>query len=191
MTGAPSALGGAAGEAGGFSHDPFATLDQGTLSTAPTWVHAGAQHAEAGFEDPALGWVGVRADLSAGGVHAALVPGSAEAAATLGGHLAGLNAYLAERNSPVESVTLAAHGGMTQGNMAQGGHPDAQHGSHSGQPFGGQENSEPSTQTEAVAPRSERAYAGPVDASPGFAGRVNATVPVAGGRGGAHISVMA
>ena len=86
--------------------EAFATLDAAGASEKPAWIHAGAQRAEAGFQDPALGWVGVRADLSGGGVHAQLLPGSADAAQALGGHLAGLNAYLAEHHTPVETLTL-------------------------------------------------------------------------------------
>lgn len=88
--------------------ETFAALDAGEAAGKPTWIHAGAQRAEAGFQDPALGWVGVRADTSGGGVHAQLVPGSADAAQALGGHLAGLNAYLAEHHTPVETLTLTA-----------------------------------------------------------------------------------
>jgi hypothetical protein len=90
------------------SREAFATLDAEGATGKPTWIHAGAQRAEAGFQDPALGWVGVRADTSGGGVHAELVPGSADALQALGGHLAGLNAYLAEHHTPVETLTLTA-----------------------------------------------------------------------------------
>jgi hypothetical protein len=83
-------------------------LDAGTLPVTPTWIHAGARRAEAGFQDPSLGWVGVRADSSGGSVHASLVPGSADAAQTLSGHLAGLNAYLAEQHTSIATVTMAA-----------------------------------------------------------------------------------
>lgn len=88
------------------SREAFATLDSAVAPVATTWIHAGTQRAEAGYLDSALGWVGVRADLSGGGVHAQLVPGSADAAQALDGHLAGLNAYLAEHHSPVETLTL-------------------------------------------------------------------------------------
>jgi hypothetical protein len=97
------------------SRETFAALDAETAPVTPTWIHAGAQRAEAGFQDPALGWVGVRADMGAGGVHASLVPGSAEAAQELGGHMAGLNAYLAEQHTPVETLTLAAPEGRSAG----------------------------------------------------------------------------
>jgi hypothetical protein len=90
------------------SREAFATLDAAGAPVATTWIHAGTQRAEAGYQDPALGWVGVRADLSGGGIHAQLVPGSADAAQALDGHLAGLNAYLAEHHTPVETLTLTA-----------------------------------------------------------------------------------
>jgi len=90
------------------ARDTFAALDAEDAASAPTWVHAGTRSAEAGYEDPALGWVGVRADMSGGGVHASLVPGSADAAQALGSQMAGLNTYLTEHRTPVESLTLAA-----------------------------------------------------------------------------------
>ncbi|MGA3100471.1 MAG: hypothetical protein ABSD61_01285 [Terracidiphilus sp.] len=104
--------------------ETFAALDAGTSVGTPSWIHAGGHQAEAGFEDPALGWIGVRADLSGNSVHAALVPGSVEAAQALSGHLAGLNAYLAEQHAPVAPLTMAAPGssGMEAGvnqNMQQ------------------------------------------------------------------------
>jgi hypothetical protein len=88
--------------------ETFAALDAEGATGKPTWVHAGAQRAEAGIQDPELGWVGVRADMGSGGVHASLVPGSADAAQALGGHLAGLNSYLSDHHTPVETLTLAA-----------------------------------------------------------------------------------
>ncbi len=114
----------------------FAALDAAAGPGTQSWVHTGPHQAEAGFEDPALGWVGVRADLGAGGVHAALLPGSVEAAQALSGHLAGLNAYLAEHHTPVAALSMAAPGsqgmdaragqGMNPGsgqNSGQGGSP--------------------------------------------------------------------
>lgn len=109
--GTTGALTAHAGAAAGTADQTFAVIDAGTRVGTPGWIHAGGQTAEAGFQDPALGWVGVKADLSAGGVHASLVPGSAEAAQTLSGHLAGLNAYLALQHTPVATLTLAAPSG--------------------------------------------------------------------------------
>jgi len=77
-------------------------------SPAPTWIHAGARHAEAGYLDPALGWIGVRADTAGGEMHASLLPASSDAAQVLGSHLAGLNDYLTRQHGEAVSVTMAA-----------------------------------------------------------------------------------
>jgi hypothetical protein len=125
--------------------ETFAALDSDASPGAPTWTHASAQHAEAGFMDPTLGWIGVRADRSGGGIHAALVPGSAEAAQALGSHLEGLNAYLTAQHTPVESLGMAtpersapgfsgeqAPGpGMGQGNGQGAGQDAGQNAQHS------------------------------------------------------------
>ncbi len=121
------------------ARETFAALDGGA-GAGTGWIHAGAHSAEAGFEDPALGWVGVRADLGANGVHAAVVPGSAEAVQALGGHMAGLNAYLSEHHAPVETVTLAAPdargaaSGMSQEMQQGSGHNADQDGSSGPRP---------------------------------------------------------
>jgi hypothetical protein len=104
-----------ASSSGAVSHgeprlgEAFTALDAEGANRV-TWVHAGAQQAEAGFEDPRLGWVSVRADVSGGAIHAALVPATADAAQVMGGHLDGLNAYLSEHHSAVETITLASPG---------------------------------------------------------------------------------
>jgi hypothetical protein len=122
-TGAPSPPGAAA------SREPFAAIDAEFVQARPTWIHAGANHAEAGYQDADLGWVGVRAEVSGGGIHAALVPGSTEAAQALSGHMTGLNAYLTDHHAGVEKLTLtapqgqSAFPGLEQGssqNMQQG-----------------------------------------------------------------------
>jgi len=88
--------------------DTFAALDSAASGPQTTWIHAGAHHAEAGYLDPALGWVSVRADGTAAGLHAALIPGSPEAASALGNQLAGLNAFMAEHQGHAATITLAA-----------------------------------------------------------------------------------
>lgn len=131
--------------------NPFTALDAGSGagSSNATWTHAGARQAEAGFNDPELGWVGVRADLAGGSVHASVLSGSAEASQSLGGHLAGLSAHLAENHIPVESVSIArqdagaAAGGFQQGTAQQ-----------QGQGSGGQ-----SSEGEPGAPRNAFSYA--------------------------------
>jgi hypothetical protein len=101
--------------------EPFAALDAEPAAGAVAWTHAGARQAEAGFEDPVLGWVGVRAELSGGGVHAALVPGSAEAAQELGRQMDGLHTYLTEQRTPVESLVMAAPSGSGASSGTGGG----------------------------------------------------------------------
>jgi hypothetical protein len=95
------------GSAAIAAHETFATIDTGASSDTSSWTHIGAHRAEAGIQDPTLGWIGVRADGSAGQVHATLIPGSTDAAQALGGHLAGLNAYLADTYTPVQSIHIA------------------------------------------------------------------------------------
>jgi hypothetical protein len=119
------------------TRETFATLDSGDTSGKPAWIHAGSTQAEAGYQDPTLGWVSVKADTSGGGVHAEVVAGSSDAAQALGSHMAGLNAYLAEHHTPVDTLTLSSAGGGWSGsgsdtsagqNMQQGA------GQQSGQP---------------------------------------------------------
>ena len=97
--------------------DPFTAIDRHGAVQATSWVHAGAQHAETGFADPTLGWIAVRAELHGESVHAAIVASSAEGASALHGQLAGLDQHLAERQIPVESLTVTADRG-------QGGAPN-------------------------------------------------------------------
>jgi len=92
------------------SGDPFRLLDDPHSAPTPSWIHAGTHHAEAGYLDPVLGWVRVRADSLASGMHAALVPSSPEAAQVLGSHLAGLNAYLSELHTEPPTVTVDPQG---------------------------------------------------------------------------------
>lgn len=96
-----------ANHSGPPSGEAFAALDGEVAPGTPTWIHAGTQRAEAGFQDPNLGWVSVRADSSGGGIHAALVPSSTDAAQTLGGQMAGLNSYLTEHHTPLATLTIA------------------------------------------------------------------------------------
>jgi hypothetical protein len=168
------------------AHDTFAALDADTLTGAPSWIHAGARRAEAGFQDPALGWVGVRAEASGGTVHATLMPGSAEAAQTLGGHMAGLNAYLAEEHSSVATLTLAAPEGRESG---LGAGQDANQDTNQGMNQGGGQNSPSESQSNPhpVVPAIASAAAREI---PGLTGNSGRAVGFTG-NAGSHISVMA
>lgn len=88
--------------------EPFITLDAGPTQVPFTWTLAGTHRAEAGFQDPSLGWVTVRAQEAAGGIHATLVPATADAAQVLASHLAGLNTYMASESAHVNPITLSA-----------------------------------------------------------------------------------
>ena len=172
----------AAASAAATARDTFSALDAGTSPGTPAWTHAGSQHAEAGFRDPALGWVGVRADLNAGGIHATLVPSSAEAAQALNGHLAGLSTHLVEQQSPVASLSMASPGdngienGMGQ-RMQQGAEGNPQGNAPEESQAGSQESAPPAPSTF-------------VQAASGQAGNLD---PLArtGELRGTHISVMA
>jgi hypothetical protein len=173
----------ASGSAGtpATARETFAALDSGldtrTAVGTPSWVHAGGQRAEAGFEDPALGWVSVRADLSGGSVHAAVVPGSAEAAQALSGHMAGLSAYLADEHAPVATLTMA-HPYASAMDAGVGQNPQQGSGGEQSSAAAPQNGTQPSGGTAAAA--SATASRG------GFEARQDA----AAGRG-VHISVMA
>jgi hypothetical protein len=184
------ASGAAAGSAGSAAspaaQETFAALDGETVNASPAWTHAGSQRAEAGFHDPDLGWVGVRADSASGGVHASLVPDSVNAAQALGSHVAGLNTYLAEQHTPVETLTVAApesHSiafGMDQAGsqgMQQGAGQDSGPGSDSQAPSHAQQSTPAAT-----------AIVSSIEAAP--AGGQEPSVSAVGLRG-RRISVMA
>lgn len=82
----------------------FAAME-GESRPSPVWTHAGMNRAEAGFQDPQLGWVGVRARTDAEGVHATVVPSSVEAGKQLGFSMPELQAYVATHH-PGQKVTL-------------------------------------------------------------------------------------
>jgi len=113
----------------------FSALDGAGNAMHATWVHAGAERAEAGFEDPSLGWISVRAGVNAGSIGAVVVPGSAEATQALGAHMAGLHDYLREQHASVDSLTLAAtqNSFSDQGTSRNPGYEQQQQGRQSGQ----------------------------------------------------------
>ncbi|HEY3704306.1 MAG TPA: hypothetical protein VGL22_04545 [Terracidiphilus sp.] len=88
--------------------DTFAALDSPGTMPPTTWLHGGPRHAEAGYFDPSLGWVGVRAETAGAAVHAYVVTASAEAARTLDTQLAGLNSFVAEQHGQSSTISLAA-----------------------------------------------------------------------------------
>jgi hypothetical protein len=133
----------------------FAALDAGSAESTPKWVRAGAHQAEAGYQDPDIGWVSVRAHARADGVHAALVPSSTEAAQSLGGHLSTLSAYLADHHSSVQSVSISApEAGWNESFLGQGSDQNTtQHGTGNDRSGAGAETeSDPSPPVHSLAP---------------------------------------
>jgi hypothetical protein len=100
--------------------EPSSAIDATASQPASRWTVTGAHRVEAGFDDPSLGWVAVRAQSSAGTIHAAVVPSSVEAAEVLGGHLVGLNAHMATERIPMSEVSLSAPDGGNAQSAAQG-----------------------------------------------------------------------
>jgi hypothetical protein len=169
--------------------ETFTTLDAADAPGRPTWIHAGAQQAEAGFQDPTLGWVGVRADMGGGGVHAELVAGSADAAQALGSHLAGLNAYLAEHHTPVETLTLSApDGGWAGLGSDKGAGEGMQQGT--GHPSGQETAQGADASSSSGRPEGRTIVPAAVPELPGLFAGLDGSAPAAR-PGGVHISVMA
>jgi hypothetical protein len=90
------------------ARDTFAALDADPGQPATAWTHTSPRQVEAGYQDPSLGWVSVRADMTSGGLHASVIPTSQDAAQALGSHLSGLNAYLADHHGGSITASLAA-----------------------------------------------------------------------------------
>lgn len=119
--------------------EPFLTLDGGPTQPPLTWTLAGTHRAEAGFQDPSLGWVTVRAQEAAGGIHATLVPATADAAQVLGSHLAGLNTYMATESAHLNPITLSApDGGWNSNGQSTGGGDGQSSGNGGGEQEGSQ-----------------------------------------------------
>jgi hypothetical protein len=97
-----------AGNAGPEGRELFTALDADRTTADPTWIRTGTHEAEAGYQDPEIGWVTVRAHTQPNGVHASLVATSMDAAQSLSGHLGGLSAYLADHHASVQHVSISA-----------------------------------------------------------------------------------
>ncbi len=174
----------AAGHAGpgASTADTFSALDGAGEAMHTTWTHAGPHNAEAGFNDPQLGWVSVRAGLGGGGITAEVVPNSAEAGQALGAHMAGLNNYLADRHTPVASLSLASaqssgsDAGLSRGMEHQGTQDQ-------GQRQSGQDN------TQAGSPVAEIPVA--ATARESASASSSGVLELAPHSAGVHISVMA
>jgi hypothetical protein len=119
-----------------------------------------------------------------------VVPGSADAAQVLGTQMAGLNSYLNEHRSPVDTVTLSAPEGRTIGNATdQGGGMQQGSGQHTGQNAAQDAGQGSSSAPQSIASVSTRAsaVAAPVQASTSTSADQSAEINSTG----VHISVVA
>jgi hypothetical protein len=92
------------------AHEAFAAMDAGMNDGSAKWIIADSHRAEAGFQDPALGWISIRAQAGPVGIHATVLPSSETAAEVLSGHLAGLNAHIANHYEHMNTVTVSFPG---------------------------------------------------------------------------------
>jgi hypothetical protein len=176
--------------------ETFSALDAEAAPGAPALTHATGRQVEAGFQDPALGWIGVRADLSGGGVHASLVPDSAASAQELGRHMDGINNYLAEQHTPVASLGMAAPNSQGADSSAGDGFGQGtQHGTQHGSQEQTQQGTSQDAQQQFNAERQqERGINGESSNNVILAQSSGAVVEVGNSiysAGGSHISVMA
>ena len=168
--------------------ETFDALDSAATLADPSWVHAGAHKAEAGFEDPSLGWVSVRAESGGGKVHAEIVPDSSDAAQALSGHLAGVHAYLAEHHTTVETVTVAAP--ESRSAAMAGGHGAGEASQQGTGHEGGRQTGEQTAQTTGSGIPSISSRSSMPDATSGSSTLRDADSEAVA-TGGIHISVMA
>lgn len=120
---AETAVAVSSGNREGVASNAFLALDNERAMQETAWIHSGQHRAEAGYLDPALGWIGVRAETVGGAIHASIVAGSPSAAEALGDHLAGLNAHLSQhlRHEAVVTVASTESGSAGSGGNAQSG----------------------------------------------------------------------
>jgi hypothetical protein len=157
--------------------ETFSALDATHVMPGSTWTHTGARHAEAGYLDPSLGWVGVRAENTGAAVHASILAGSAEAAGALDTHLAGLNSFVAVHHGSGSTVTIASPDQHAfGGSLSQSGEGSARQ--QAGERFAGAEKAAHPANTGASSDRRSE---------PHFHSHAPASWPGAG----VHISVVA
>jgi hypothetical protein len=160
--------------------DPFAALDGDGTAPPTTWIHAGAHRAEAGYLDPALGWVSVRADAAGSTTHASIVPATAEAAQVLGAHVSGLSAYMAEHHGAATTVHMTTPDGAQLGD-----------GWNQGRGMGQQGGQEPGARQDAEAAAGSGTVQSAVPARAGVSPLAGLEGVSAGIRPGATISLVA
>jgi len=68
----------------------------------------GVRALEIGYQDPALGYVELRAHTVGGGIHASLAAQSADSGSVLEAHLSSLASWMTERRTPVASLSVSS-----------------------------------------------------------------------------------
>ncbi len=101
------------------SRDLFSEIDR-SGSPAPAALTGNSRMVAVGVEDPAHGWLEVRAGGSSGQVTASLNAASPEAHAALHAQLAGMSAYLAEHDIGLRSLEITSHAGGGSSHLAGG-----------------------------------------------------------------------
>ena len=96
--------------------ETFTALESGTRvdSGGSNSIRSGRLQAEAGYQDPTLGWIGIRAEASRGMIHATVLSPTPDVAQALSGHMAGLHTHLAENRTPVDTLTFTSLGSNGQ-----------------------------------------------------------------------------
>ncbi len=96
--------------------DSFRRID--TAAAAPRALRPASSVVEVGIDDPAHGWLAVRAEGASGQVHASLSAASPEAQSALRAQLAGMADYLAERAIEVRSLAVGHGPGEGAGSLS-------------------------------------------------------------------------
>ena len=113
---------------------PFQRLDSG--ETAPTLLHSSAHQIAVGVHDPALGWLEVQTQSSAGHISATLTAASTDAHANLTAAMPAITQFLADRNVPLHSLNVDTQGSAAGGGQSQqpgSGHPQQELARQNGQ----------------------------------------------------------
>ncbi len=96
---------------------PFQRLDSG--ETPATLLHSSAHQIAVGVHDPALGWLEVQTQSSAGHISATLTAASTDAHANLTAEMPAIAQYLADRNVPLHSLNVDTQGSAAGGGQSQ------------------------------------------------------------------------
>ena len=86
---------------------------------APTLLHSSAHQIPVGVHDPALGWLEVQTQSSAGHISATLTAASTDAHANLTAAMPAITQFLADRNVPLHSLNVDTQGSAAGGGQSQ------------------------------------------------------------------------